>query len=232
MCGRFAQFRRTVEYANALGRSGERQMGDLVPRYNVAPGEAPLLARVERLGATPTIAPAKWGVVPHWAKEGTTMPQPINARAETVATKPMFRDAFRATRALVPVDAYYEWAVRDGRKQPYAIALKSEKPMFLAAIWSLHKGPGGEIPTFAIVVGPANELVSQIHDRAPIVMARQSYEAWLDPANHNVEALAAMLVPTPAEDWSIVPVSTAVNSAKNKGAECMTPVGAALTTDR
>jgi len=229
MCGRFAQYRRTGEYAAALGLGAGRQQGDLVARYNIAPSEAPLVARVERAGEVPTIAPMRWGFVPHWARENAKMPQPINARAETVATKPMFRTAFRASRALIPADAYFEWAQEEGKKQPYCFRLKTGEPMFFAGIWASHEGTAGATPTFAIIVGPANELVAKVHDRAPVILPPAAYEQWLDPDNQNVAALNRLLVPCDADDLEAFPVSRDVSNPRNKGPECLEPIGDALS---
>lgn len=229
MCGRFVQYRPTRDYARALGLRSERLLGDLVARYNVAPSEAPLVARIERPGEQAVLAPMTWGFVPHWAREDSRFPRPINARAETVASKPMFRAAFRGSRALVPADAYFEWGRVRGHKQPYCFRRQSDEPMFFAAVWATHMGENGPTPTFAIIVGPANELAKHVHDRAPAVIEPENYQRWLDPGYQDVAALEQLLVPPAAEAMEYFAVSTSVNNAKNKSEDCVSPIGPRVT---
>lgn len=227
MCGRFAQYHQTRYYAERLGVPIDRQLGDLAPRYNIAPTEAPLVARLEAPGKEIDLLPTRWGFIPHWAQADYDGPHPINARAETVATTAMFRAAFRDHRCLVPADGYFEWSGPRGNKQPFYFQLRSGEPMFFAGIWARRKLPGqSEDLTFAIIIGPANELTAEVHDRMPIILPPARGNQWLNPAEHGIEALQRMLLPYPAQEMACFPVSRAVNDPRHKDADCIAPIEA------
>ena len=157
-----------------------------------------------------------WGLIPYWSKDGTGGRMPINAKAETVAALPTFRDGFKHRRCIVPVDNFFEWKALKGAKtkQPYAIAMKSGEPFALAAIWENWKIPHSEewMRTFCIITTAANELVSKIHDRMPVILPPESYERWLaniEPDPRDV------LMPYPSEVMKMWPISTRVNKPDN-----------------
>jgi putative SOS response-associated peptidase YedK len=149
---------------------------------------------------------------------------PINARAETLATSPMFRDAFRRHRCLVIADGFYEWRKDGHRKTPFFIRLRSSRPFALAGIWSLRRSEvGSRSATCAIATCPANELVAKIHNRMPVILPVGARDRWLDPTADESE-LREMLVPIPAEELEAYPVSTIVNSPDNDSPECARPI--------
>jgi putative SOS response-associated peptidase YedK len=177
--------------------------------YNAAPSQEQLTI----LNNNPhEIAPASWGFVPAWADQRPDVKSVINARAESVATKPFFRDAFKSKRCLVLADGFYEWKKTDGRKSPYRIALQAEEPFAFAGIWSKVHGKAGRLhPTFAIITTEANELVANIHPRMPVILREEDEDDWLNPQLPLADA-QALLTPYPTELLTMYEVSTKVNS--------------------
>jgi putative SOS response-associated peptidase YedK len=162
MCGRYSiSTRREALETRFHARVVD---GRLTPRYNAAPSDVlPLILNTDKAH----IVFARWGFTPEWAKNKKMTPM-INARAESLADKPLFRDAFRAKRCLVLADGFYEWERTSSGKQPYRITLKDEAPFAFAGLWSLLPGPDGQrAPCFAIVTTNANERVAEIHNRMP-----------------------------------------------------------------
>lgn len=190
------------------------------PHYNAAPFQLhPVVQALPDGGRE--IAPAKWGLIPSWSKPDSKLPKPINAQAETAALKPMFRHAFRKSRVLVPADAFYEWKVVAGRKQPMLIRLRSGEPMGLAGL--LEYSPEG-IGTFTILTVPPNEMMREIHNRMPAIVWPRDYGHWLDPALTDVEKIHTMLAPYASEQMEAWPISTRVNNVRNEGAELLEAV--------
>jgi putative SOS response-associated peptidase YedK len=191
------------------------------PTYNAAPSQAQLTILNDHPDA---IIRATWGFVPEWADGRPDIKPLINARAETVATKPFFRDAFTRKRCLVLADGFYEWKRAGKGKVPYRIALKTEEPFAFAGIWStVHDAQGGVHPTFAILTTEANTLVAQIHTRMPVILREQDEAAWLDPSLALDEA-QALLVPLPADWLMAYEVSPKVNSPAFNTPEALQPV--------
>jgi putative SOS response-associated peptidase YedK len=179
------------------------------PTYNAAPSQAQLTILNDH---PDTIVRAAWGFVPEWADGRPDVKPLINARAETVATKPFFRDAFKRKRCLVLADGFYEWQRAGKGKIPYRIALKNEEPFAFAGIWStVRDAQGGVQPTFAILTTEANTLVSQIHTRMPVILREQDEAAWLN-SRLALDAAQALLVPLPTELLIAYEVSSKVNS--------------------
>lgn len=149
---------------------------DLFPRFNGAPGQDYPIIVPEPDHPGGMFMRARWGLIPSWVKEANPKLKPINATAERVASAPMFRAAYRARRALMPIDGFFEWKAIIGAKakQPYAIGMKDGRPFALAAIWESWKNPQtGDIQkTFAVITCPANELMAEIHDRMPVIRKR------------------------------------------------------------
>ena len=164
-----------------------------------------------------------WGLVPRWAKEPKGL---INARAETVAEKPSFRDSFRRRRCLVPADGFYEWrAAGQRRKQPYAIRFAGDELLAFAGIWDRWLGASGEeLVTCALLTCPPNEAVARLHHRMPVVLpGEEAMATWLDP-EADPAVLRSLLVPLPAERTVIYPVSSRVNNPRAEGPELLAPV--------
>ena len=215
MCGRFVRFSSVQKFAELFGTGAGFS---LTPRYNIAPTQALLLARNAMEGNRELVS-LYWGLIPHWSKEARTGYSSINARAETVAEKPTFRDAFRYRRCLIAADGFYEWRKLERTKQPYFIALKGREPFAFAGIWE-HCAQGDQsIDSCAILVTEANELTKGIHDRMPVILAPEAYDAWMDRSLTNPEPLKALLKPYPSERMMAYPVSTAVNDPKNEQPE-------------
>jgi putative SOS response-associated peptidase YedK len=193
----------------------------LAPDYNVAPTRD-VHAVVARDGHR-RLGTLRWGLVPPWAKDRSIGSRLINARAETVRSKPAFRRAFERRRCLVPADGFYEWAVVPGQraKQPWFIHRVDAEPLALAGIWERWRDPAdadaGPLFTCCIITTAASADVEAVHDRMPVVLAPRAWDAWLDPATEDLDGLAELLGPAPTgllERW---PVSTAVNNVRNQG---------------
>jgi putative SOS response-associated peptidase YedK len=148
----------------------------------------------------------------------------INARAETVASKPAFRNAFRYRRCLIPADGFYEWQVIPGSKakQPWFIVFEDREPMAFAGLWERWRSPEGEeSESCSIIVTDANELMSPIHEHMLVILAPDDWDVWLESETKDAQALQNLLKPYPAEDMKVWPVSTKVNSPRNDSVECL-----------
>ncbi len=211
MCGRFARFSSPETFAALFGASGKL---DLAPSYNVAPSQAVLVAR-NGAGGGRELALLHWGLIPRWAKAPKTPYSTINARAESVATKPSFRNAFRHRRCLVAADGFYEWKRLERTKQPYYIRLKDGQPFAFAGLWERWERDGQVIESCAVIVTEANDLMKNIHDRMPVILPSAAYETWMHAAEPDTEHLLTILRPYPATEMEAYPVCTLVNSPKN-----------------
>lgn len=224
MCGRFTRRvdRKTVAADFGLALD---QVPELDPRYNVAPTQDILIVR-QRSGAREA-ALARWGLIPSWANDMKIGYQLINARAETLASKPSFREAFKRRRCLVVADGFYEWQKTRKQKQPYHIRLVDDEPFGFAGLWETWHAPDGEVvESCTIVTTDANELVRPLHDRMPVILDRSRYAEWLDE-KADPTTLGGLLIPFPAGRMSVSPVSTFVNNARNEAPACIEPATAA-----
>ena len=223
MCGRFAQQRPASELAELF--SAEPLADELGPQFNIAPTDAACVV-VERNDRRAIVA-YRWGLIPHWADRHTVGgARAINARAETLARSPLFRESFRRRRCLVPVDAFYEWGRQDSVRQPYAIRRIDGEPLALAGLWSGWRDPSsGEVRrTFTIVTTEANELIAPLHDRMPVLVAPDAWARWLEPAPRDPGELNGLLVPAPGAGLFVYPVGRAVNDVRNEGPELLEPL--------
>ena len=187
---------------------------DWTPKYNGAPGQEHWVIRQNHKTGERSLDRLWWGLIPYWSKEPGR--KPINAKAETVAALPMFRDAYKLRRCIVPIDNFFEWKAIKGAKakQPYAIAMQDRQPFGVAGIWENWKRPGTEdwVRTFCIITCPANALVAAIHDRMPVILPPSAHDRWLaciEPDPRDV------LVPYPPELMTMWPISTRVNKPDN-----------------
>ena len=154
----------------------------------------------------------KWGLIPHWAKDPKIGYKMINARAETVAEKPSFRNAFKKHRCLVPASGFYEWKRTDGKKQPYFIHEKKEPIFAMAGLFEIWNNPvGEEIRTFTIITTEANSLMAKIHDRMPVILDEKNEDTWLQG---EMEDIKKLLKPISSSGMESYKVSTAINSGK------------------
>jgi putative SOS response-associated peptidase YedK len=188
----------------------------IVKRYNIAPTQdAPV---IRAFGTGRELAMLRWGLVPPWAKELAAGTRMINARGESVETRPAFREAMKARRCLVPATGFYEWKGVAGRKQPFAITLP-DRPLFaFAGLWESWRPRGADpVETFTILTTDPNETVSQIHDRMPLILPKEAEEAWL----RGEASEAASLVKPYAGAVTMRAVSRFVSSSRNEGPECL-----------
>ncbi|MGE4344918.1 MAG: SOS response-associated peptidase [Geoalkalibacter sp.] len=226
MCGRFCLTLSPEQLARHFGLDPSA-LPFFEPSYNVAPSEQAPVLRI--VNGKKELAVLRWGLAPSWAKDPAIGNRMINARAETAAQKPSFRSAFRHRRALLAIDGFYEWLRNEkGPKQPYFIHhADKKKPLTLAALWEHWEGETDQgrqaIETFTILTTDANERLSPIHDRMPVVVRQEDFSLWLDPAAETNE-LQNLLVPCPGETLDFYPVSTLVNRPDHKGPQCITPM--------
>jgi putative SOS response-associated peptidase YedK len=182
----------------------------LLPSYNVAPGATmPVVVRDD----TNRVELMKWGLIPFWAKDPKLSYKTINARAETVASSPAFREAFRRRRCLVPAGGFFEWRNTERGKLPYFIHLKQSELFAFAGLYDVWKdAEGNELRTYTIITTIPNDLVAPIHSRMPVILHRDDEAMWLDPKMSDVKALRALLNPFPDALMEAYPVSRAVNT--------------------
>jgi putative SOS response-associated peptidase YedK len=223
MCGRYAITSPLEALIKAFAVKGARP--NLQPRYNAAPSQDLPVVRAGREGREITLM--HWGLVPSWSKGPDSRYSMINARAETVASKPAYRGPFRRRRCLIPANGFYEWKKTADGKQPYFIALATGEAFAFAGLWDHWTGAqGDEITSFAIIVTAANDCVRPIHDRMPVILGPDDHEAWLgERGAPSRTKLAIMLRPYPAELMRAYPVSRDVNSPANDSPELLEQVG-------
>jgi putative SOS response-associated peptidase YedK len=193
-----------------FGLSEEAQI-EQEPRYNVAPTDPVLAIRLNAEGVRePGVL--RWGLIPHYANADSFDRLLINARAETVAEAPAFRDAFETHRCLIVADGFYEWRGEETGKKPVWITRPEREPFAFAGLWAAAaRGDGSQIHSCAIVTCEPGELVAPVHDRMPVMLDRELEASWLDPAA-NPDELHALLVPT--DDLVVTEVSDAVNDVR------------------
>jgi putative SOS response-associated peptidase YedK len=215
MCGRFTQQRPTSELAEIF--DAEDLAGDPGGHFNVAPTDDAAVI-VQRDGRRAVLR-YRWGLVPHWAPDGRAGAKMINARSETIERSPVFREAFRRRRCLVPVDSFYEWRREGSVRQPYRIVRADGRPMALAGLWAGRRQPESDVVvrTFTIVTTGANAALGELHDRMPVVVPDSAWDLWLDAAGASGE-LRAMLAPSDVA-LDIYPVVRLVNDVRNDGPE-------------
>jgi putative SOS response-associated peptidase YedK len=223
MCGRYRLSRRKQiieEHFDSI--SGEE---DWNPRYNIAPTQPVPIIRQHPKEPRRELSLVRWGLIPSWAKDTSGSAQMINARSETAATKPAFRDALAGRRCLVPADGFYEWRRTGKAKQPYCFEVNDGELFAFAGIWERWKDPSGQwIKSCSILTTTPNAVTSAVHDRMPVILDPINYDLWLDPGMKNVEALSEMLKPYHAGAMRSFPVSNRVNHVANDDAECSQPV--------
>ena len=210
MCGRFTLFEPDTILSKEFGAPIQF---DLKPRYNVAPSQRVAAVRSRPDSGKREFALLRWGLIPSWAKDASIGNKMINARAETVAEKPSFRNAFRHRRCLVPMNGFFEWQKRGIHKQPYFIALGDKRVMAVAGLWERWEGQEGSlIESCTLLTTEANDLIAPMHDRMPVIVAPENYELWLDAPGEDLAALQPLLTPYPPWEMFARPVSLRVNN--------------------
>ena len=219
MCGRYTLSTPVVALAEAFGFDGSGV--ELSPSYNVAPGGE--IATVLPDGGERRLEMLRWGLVPPWADDPEIGSRMINARSETAPEKPSFRRAFRERRCLIPADGFYEWRREKDGKQPFFVRMKDGSPFAFAGLWESWEGDGmGPIRSCTILTTAPNRVVGEVHNRMPVIVPPDAYDAWLDPEAERQE-LVSLLASYPDDAMEAYPVSRAVNSPRNDGPGCIEP---------
>jgi putative SOS response-associated peptidase YedK len=224
MCGRYRLARKKEILAETF--DVEESAVEWSPRYNVAPGQDVVVVRQDATRPTRSISLARWGLIPSWSKDARAGYKMINARAETVADMPAFRDPFRSRRCLIPADGFYEWSKGGKEKTPFLFSMADDSIFAFAGIWDRWRGSNKANPyqepieTCSIITTSANALLAGIHDRMPVILGRDHYDLWLDPGFDKIDHLLDMLKPFPADAMRQYRVSTRVNSVKNDDPAC------------
>ena len=221
MCGRYS----LIADLGTLGQrfSFDARQLSFEPSYNIAPTQQVLtvVGGEERRGGY-----MRWGLVPHWAKDLSGGARMINARAESVAERPAFRDALRRRRCLVLADGFYEWQRSPSGRRPMRIVMHSGEPFAFAGLWAVWRDPEGvRVPSCTIVTTAANDLLAPIHDRMPVVLPQGLEDLWLDHSVDDPGVLAGVLSPYADDALHAYEVSTLVNSFANNGPEVIEAVG-------
>jgi len=226
MCGRYRLSRRKQLVEEYFDSAGE---DDWVPRYNIAPTQPVPIIRQNPKEPRRELSLVRWGLIPWWAKDSSGAAAMINARSETAATKPAFRDALKLRRCLIPADGFYEWKKNGKEKQPYCFEINEGQLFAFAGIWETWKDASRKtktmtIETCSILTTTPNAVTSAVHDRMPVILEPDNYDLWLDPGMTKVDAVTEVLKPFDARLMRSFPVSNRVNHAANDDAECSTPI--------
>ena len=227
MCGRYLLSRSPEEIARWFAT--RNALPNVPARYNIAPTDPVLAVRFNRKSGERSLDTLRWGLVPHWAKDLKFGARAINARAESLAKTPAFRDAFAARRCLIPASGFYEWKKEGESRVPYAIVPTGEPLFAFAGLWENWRDRSGGkdapwVRTCSIVTGEPNALVAPIHDRMPVILPREAWPRWLGEAETSADELNALLTPFPPEGMRIYSVSPRVNSVKNDDAGLIEPL--------
>ena len=215
MCGRFVQFSSLRTLENHF--SFQTAPADIDTSYNVAPTQL-ILAITKRQECH--LEYLHWGLVPSWAKNLSGASRLINARSETVSTKPSFRAAFKRRRCLIPADGFYEWHGEKGQKQPWFITIPEDRPFAFAGLWETWKSRDPEIDqseykSCTIITTEAGDSIREIHHRMPVILRPEAYARWLDPENTKVQEMESILQNECITELNSHPVSKQVNRVQN-----------------
>jgi len=194
------------------------------PRYNIAPSQPSAIVRDTAKGGR-ELALVRWGLIPSWVKDPREFRMMINARSETATEKPSFRAAMRHRRCLVPTDGFYEWTGATGAKRPHLVRPRESGPMGMAGIYEhWQSADGSEMESMAILTTAANQAMSGLHDRMPVIIAPEHFDVWLDCRSGSVENILTLLHAPPEDLLQIVEVSRKLNNPRNEGPEVQEPV--------
>ena len=217
MCGRFVGYRGIAELKSVFPI--DLVEAKVSPNYNVAPTQNVL--SIIRKDNSNVLTGLHWGLVPFWAKDTKIGYRMINARAETVASKPAFRNAFKKRRCLIPADGFYEWKGKAGKKQPMYITLPDEAPFAFAGLWEIwdrDKEAENPLLSCTILTTDASPSIEDIHNRMPVILKSAAYQAWLNQEITEID-LDDILEKKIHKEFRFRPVSKAVNSVKNNSLE-------------
>ncbi|MCU1250093.1 MAG: hypothetical protein JWQ49_3122 [Edaphobacter sp.] len=223
MCGRYRLSRRkqiVEEYFDTV--SGQEEW---TPRYDIAPTQPIPVIRQNPKEPVRELTLMRWGLIPSWAKDSSVAAQMINARSETAATKPAFREPLKSCRCLIPADGFYEWMRTGKTKQPYCFEVNGGELFAFAGLWDRWRDASGNwVKTCSILTTTPNAVTSTVHDRMPVILIPDSYDLWLDPGMQNVGAASDLWKPYDARLMRYYPISTRINHVANDDAECSAPV--------
>lgn len=222
MCGRFALNHKPSMLEEWYETTS---MPEFSLHYNISPGNSIVVIRATPDGRFGSLM--RWGLIPAWAKDPSSLPMLHNARGETVAEKPVFRQAFKKRRCIVPVSGFFEWKTVAGQrlKQPFFVSFKDGTPMSLAGLWETNRpAEGGLLDTCTIITTGANELLEPIHHRMPVILERNGWDNWLDGDTAPVEEITEMLKPFDPDKMQVWGVSHAVNRVTNNESKLLQPI--------
>lgn len=218
MCGRFTLSQTPSELQDLFEAELAEGLPE-APRYNICPTQ-PVAAVISRDG-TRRLGPMRWGFIPRWYKSPTGGPLLFNARGESLAEKPAFREAARARRCLIPASGFYEWAAREGGRDPWFIRRSGGAPMVFAGVWQLWQGPeGARVASCAIVTTAAEGRMATLHERVPVILDPADWPLWLGEAGHGA---ARLMRPLPEGALAFHRVGPGVNSNRAEGPELIEP---------
>jgi putative SOS response-associated peptidase YedK len=214
MCGRYT-LRTPAE--RLKGEFRLRELPPVEARYNISPAQNVLAVRQAAGGREAVLL--KWGLIPSWAEDDSMSARLINARGETVAEKPAFRNAFRRRRCVIPADGAYEWKRGGGgRRQPFYFRMRDGRPFGFAGLWDRWEGRDGDaVESCAIITTEANEIFLEAHERMPVILPPEAYDVWLDEGVRDMELLKGLLRPYNASEMVAYPVSSRVNNPQSQG---------------
>ena len=232
MCGRYRLSRRKELLAEYFG-ADLSDFDSWEPRYNIAPTQQVPVVRQHPAESKRVLSLMRWGLIPSWAKDMSGAASAINARSETAATKPAFREPIKFRRCLVPADGFYEWQRSGKTKQPFCFEVNEGELFAFAGLWDGWRDASGQwIRSCSILTTTPNAVTSQIHDRMPVILQKHEYDVWLDPAMTNVEELRHLLQPCEAFVMRVYPVSTRINQVANDDEACSGRIEVAETQTR
>lgn len=218
MCGRFALKTPPIEL---ITRFGLEECADFAPRYNIPPGTDIPVIRQSPEGKR-VLHLLRWGLVPHWAKDPSIGAKLNNARGESVAEKPSFRDAYKRRRCLIPMSGFFEWKAEGKIKQPYYISAKSGEPLAMGGLWESWKAPDGSIlRTVCVVTTSPNAVMAPIHDRMPVIVAPENWRSWLSGMPDDI---SGMITPYRDGELQAWPVSRRVSKTQDDDMELIEPI--------
>jgi putative SOS response-associated peptidase YedK len=222
VCGRYRLSRRKQiieEYFDSA--SGDE---DWSPRHNIAPTQPVPVIRQNPKEPVRELSLVRWGLIPSWATDSSSSAKMINARSETAATKPAFRDALKSRRCLVPADGFYEWQRTGKTRQPYCFEVDEGQLFAFAGIWDRWKDASDNaVETCSILTTTPNTVTSPVHDRMPVILDPDGYDLWLDPWMKDVNVASELLKPYDSRLMRCYPISTRINHVANDDEECSTP---------
>jgi len=225
MCGRYSVTSPGRVIAEIFGID---EPIELAAHYNLCPGQDVPVVRARHGDDDRTLGLLRWGLVPWFVKQPGPAARLINARAESAATSPAFREALRRRRCILPADGFYEWRaseVRRAPKQPFFIRGADQRPLALAGLWERWQGADGtRIESCTVLTTTPNELLREVHDRMPVILAPQAWSLWLDRDVREVARITPLLAPAPADGLVVTPVTTWVNDPKHDDAQCVSPL--------